>query len=84
MTVFGALKIFDIIKLALMIWSATKLQALLKRSYEIDNEIDNAAIDATKSDMLRIKRLADEKARIAKYLSVADSVLREVPKGKGV
>jgi hypothetical protein len=84
MSVLGLVKIFDIIKLALMIWSATKLQALLKRSYEIDNEIDNAAIDATKSDMLRIKRLADEKARIAKYLGIADSVLREVPKGKGV
>ena len=46
--------------------------------------MDNLAVDATKSDMLRIKRLADEKARIAKYLGLADSVLREKPKRKDI
>ena len=49
------MKLFVAIKLALMVWSFTKLQKLTERLNEIEIEIDNLGIDTTQSDMLHIK-----------------------------
>ena len=75
MNVFGA------IKLALMVWSFTKLELLTKRIDELEIEMDNLAIDATKSDLMRIRRLAKEKQRIDQLLDLADAVFSEKYRG---
>lgn len=69
--------IFTAIKLALMTWSFTKLINLTQRANEIEEQIDNLGIDATKSDLMRIKRLTNEKRRIDKLLDITDTVFSE-------
>ena len=72
---------FGAIKLALMVWSFTKLELLTKRIDELEIEMDNLAIDATKSDLMRIRRLAKEKQRIDQLLDLADAVFSEKYRG---
>lgn len=64
-----------------MVWSFTKLELLTKRIDELEIEMDNLAIDATKSDLMRIRRLAKEKQRIDQLLDLADAVFSEKYRG---
>ena len=68
------MKLLGVLKLSLMVWAFTKLQLLTKRANDIEEEIDNLGIDASKSDLMRINRLTQEKHRIDKLLNLADSV----------
>lgn len=71
------MNIFGAIKLALMVWSFTKLELITKRIDEMEIEMDLLAIDATKSDLMRIGRIAKAKHRLDRLLDLADTVFSE-------
>ena len=63
------------VQAALVVWTFSHLQVWKNRKNEITIEIDSLSIDASKSDILRIERLIEERRDIVKLLDIVHALL---------